>query len=185
MTTIFGYILLGIYHAVIVIPMFYIIPQALIIAGYLFNLKKWNKKYIQHFVINSGTTFITATIITHLYFLLRPFVNVFESISIIYTPLTIVLMLLFVLIPFLPIPISYYVNKRLTKKKERKLFYFSAAYFFYALLLCIFFIKNSHSVYFPEELLLKPLLVPNLVNFTEIFDILQSRLFLDLFTIFA
>ncbi len=174
---IIGYIFLGVYHAFIVVPLFFIIPQSLITTLYLFYEKKWNKKYIKHFFITSSLTFVVASIITHVYMIVRSLILLLSPIPVLFNIFSIIQMSIYLAIPFLPLVISYYVNRHLYSKKQRKLYYFSTAYFFYALLIIIFFIRYSHGVQLPQEYFTKPLLLPNMVNFTEIFDVLESSLF--------
>ncbi len=175
-----GYIILGIYHAGIVIPFFYIIPQSLIVTAYLFYEKRPDKKYLTHFFVIAVYSFLLTSALSHLYFKLRGYVSILESIPILYNPIVLVLMLFFAAIPLLPIPTAYYLNKKIYKKKQRKLFYFATAYFFYAVLLMFFFIRNVSGSYAISDIISKPLLIPNLVNFTEIFDIFSSASFHDL-----
>jgi len=166
--------LVYIYVYFIVLPLFYLVFPACFLYSLYYLLKNLNhKQKIHTYIAQSILVFAIGTLIAHFHHILGDVVSYFEFIKWLYYILLTLYALTYMLIPFLPYFISkFYLSKQL-KSNYTTIQQICSAYFIFSI---VFFILLYNAL--PQKLENgigwgDLLYLPNIINISQVFDILQ------------
>lgn len=165
--------LLNLYYFLDIVFVFFGLFPLALYGAYRHLLKGHKREDWYWYLRNALTVFIVCILVNHLFFITKPYLEVFPHTSATYWILGTVQFVYFILMPFLPMVLGWYLYKEfLSKKPWQRLVSLTAYSYVFFALVALLLVTRTCVLSGPvcQSYVMRPQSWPNLISIIQLFD---------------